>query len=406
MRIDSIIMEKKLIIPREGYLQQLESWKDRTDVAKIITGIRRCGKSTLMMQYIESLKDSGVDENDIIYLNLESGVAEDIADFKDLNEYLRERLNKDGRTYVLLDEVQRVKEWERSLNSLMVDHDADVYITGSNAYLLSSELSTYISGRYVEVHMLPLSFAEYLKLHPTNPDDSLDSRFSEYIWSGSLPMAYPDDPNTKDLLRGIYSTIIRKDVSARLEIRDIRQLDEITMFLFSNIGSVTSSSSIAKYTGMSPTTVKRYIQALEDAFIVYKTYRYDIRGKKHLSTLEKYYVADTGIRNAMLENAAGNDISRQIENIVYLELKRRGFNVSVGSYKDHEIDFTAEKNGELQYIQVTQTMMAESTFEREVRSLKDIRDSFPKMILTLDRIFSRAPDGIAVKNLIDWLLGK
>lgn len=396
-------MEKKSMVLRREYLEYLYGWKDRTDVAKVITGIRRCGKSTLMMQYIQMLKDSGVHDSDIIYLNLESEAGEGIEDFRDLNEFLRSRIGN-GRTYVLLDEVQRVREWERTLNSLMVDHDADIYITGSNAHLLSSELSTYISGRYVEVNMLPLSFREYLELHPADASNNIDSRFNEYIWFGALPMAYPNDPRTIDLLQGIYSTIIRKDISSRLDMRDIKQLDEITSFLFSNIGNITSSSSIAKYTSMSPTTVKKYLQALEDAYIVYRSNRYDIIGKKHLSTLEKYYAADTGMRNAVLGNAKGNDISRQIENIVYIELRRRGYKISVGSFRDREIDFTAERQGEMIYLQVAQSILDESVFEREVRSLRDIRDSYPKMILTLDRVLSRAPDGIKVMNVIDWLL--
>ena len=397
-------MEEKRTVLRREYLKKLNGWRDRTDVAKVITGMRRCGKSTLMMQFIQMLKDSGVPDSRILYLNLESQIAEDIGDFRDLNAYIRGNM-AEGRTYVFLDEVQMVNGWERTLNSLMVDYDADIYITGSNAYLLSSELATYISGRYVEIHMLPLSFQEYTELHPVDAEHNLESRFSDYIWFGSIPMAYPDDSiRSRDLLRGIYSTIIRKDVSTRVNVGDVRQLDEITMFLFSNIGNITSSSSIAKYTSMSPTTVKKYIQALEEAYIVYKAYRYDIRGKKHLKTLEKYYVADTGVRNAVLGNAKGTDISRQIENLVYLELVRRGYDVSVGSYNDREIDFTATGYDGMQYVQVAQSVLDESVFEREIRSLRDIRDSYPKLVLTMDRVFSKAPGGIRVMNLIDWLL--
>ena len=298
-------------VPRKDYLGHLWGWKDRSDVIKIITGMRRCGKSTLLMQFMDMLREEGHGD-DIVYINFESKVAGDIADHNDLNEFLEGRMDPSKRTYVFLDEVQRVDGWERTVNSLSVDYNADVYITGSNAFMLSSELSTYLSGRYVEIKMLPLSFSEYIQLHPVDHMNPIDKRFMDYMVKGAIPMVDPDDELRADeLLQGIYSTILRKGVSMRLGVMDMRTLDEIVMFLMSNIGNVTSSSSIAKESSTSAVTAKRYLQGLEDAFLIYKAYRYDVRGKRLLKTTEKYYAADTGMRNSILRGAGGKDIDRK-----------------------------------------------------------------------------------------------
>ena len=390
-------------VERTEYLKKLSGWKDRTDVAKVITGIRRCGKSTLMMQFIHMLEESGVNSANILYLNLESGDAEDIRDSKDLNACIRERIPKDKRTYILLDEVQRVEEWEKTLNSLMVDYDADVYITGSNAYLLSSELATYISGRYVEIKMLPLSFKEYLKLHPEF--DSAESGFDSYLRHGALPSIDPhaDEDRIGEQLQGIYNTVLVKDVLTRHEIRNMGILQSLVRFLFSNVGSITNIHTISKQLGVSSPMIRNYINSLEEAYIIYKAERYDVRGKRVLRSNEKYYAADLGMRNAMI-GWRGDDMGRQIENIVYLELRRRGYDVLVGSFRDAEVDFTAFKGRRVEYYQVTRSMFSESVSEREIRSLKMISDSYPKTILSLDRIMTEPGDGIAHMNMIDWLL--
>ncbi len=398
-------MAKNQMILRKDYISYLEGWRDNTDVVKIITGVRRCGKSTLMKQYAELLLSDGVDESNVIFMNFESSEFYGIGTYSDLSEYLKTKMAEGIRYYLFFDEIQRVEGWERTINSISVDYDADVYITGSNAHLLSSELATFISGRYVEVKMLPLSFSEFLEMHPTSPDISLEQRFSQYIWSGSMPLIDPEDTErTADLLQGIYSTIIRKDIAPRQEIKSISQLDEITTFLFSNLGSITNCNNISTVSGIHPSTVKKCISALEDAYLVYRCRRFDIRGKKILDSKEKYYVVDTGMRNAVLENSKGLDISRQLENIVYLELRRRGYKVSVGCFKDYEVDFTAVKDGTYCYFQVCQTLMGADTAEREVRSLDIIEDHFQKTILTMDRLFSRPDNGIRVINLIDWLI--
>lgn len=392
-------------VQRTGYLQRLEGGKDRSDVVKVITGIRRCGKSTLMKQYIQKLKET-VDEDAIVYVNLESREAESIETYKNLNNYLASKINSAKRSYVFLDEIQRVSGWEKSINSLMVDYDADIYITGSNAYILSSELSTYLSGRYVEINMLPLSFKEYLELHPPSGDHDRYARFKDYLWYGSMPMVDPDGDEefTNDHLVGIYNTILNKDVQLRLGVHDPVMLDNVCRYVMSNIGNITSSNSISENTDLSPATVRNYLRALEEAYIIYKAYRYDIRGKKLLKTREKYYVSDTGMRNTALGNSAGDDISRQIENVVYLELLRRGYAVNVGSYRDYEIDFTAKKRGTIEYFQVTQTLLPEDTYEREVRSLNMIDDNFSKTILSLDPLTRSVGNGIKHINLLDWLL--
>lgn len=391
------------MLVRSDYIEKLDAVRDRPEVAKIITGIRRCGKSTLMMQYMQHLRDSGVDENRIFYINLESEENNYIADHLILQDLINSSIRKDVRTYVFFDEIQRVTGWEKSINSLMVDYDADIYLTGSNAYMLSSDLSTYISGRYIEIKMLPFSFREYIKFHKIS--EEIESAFNEYLWHGSFPMIRPayDENLIKDYLQGIYNTILVKDVLTHANLRNVSVLKDITRYLFSNIGNITNLLTIAKEANVSVNTAKSYVAALEEAFIIQKAERYDFRGKKILKSNEKYYVTDTGLRNAILGPSA-DDASRQIENIVYLELIRRGYEVMVGSYRDLEVDFTAIKGSSVEYFQVTQTMLAEQTKEREIRSLNAIKDSYPKTILSLDRIISRPGNGITHRNLIDWLL--
>lgn len=391
---------------RKKDLDRLSAGRDRPDAVKVITGMRRCGKSTLMRQYIDLIKGTGVNEEDVLYLNMESASTVEIEDFKDLNRIFARSLPKNRRCYVFLDEIQRVKEWERAVNSLMTDFDADIYITGSNAYLLSSELSTYLSGRYVEIDILPLSFKEYLELNPPVNGKTIAGRFEDYIWTGSLPMIDPDsDPGfIRDHLTGICHTIISKDVSARKGIRNADTIFRITDFLFHNIGNPASANSTAGRLGENNVTVRNYMRFLEEAYIFYRAPRYDVAGNKLLSGTEKFYASDTGMRNAVLGMPRDGDISRQIENIVYLELRRRRYNVRVGSYLGKEIDFTAEKGAKREYFQISLTLLPDDVFEREVRSLREIGDSYPKTILTLDAVKRQPPGGIVHMNVIDWLL--
>ena len=386
---------------REGYLKRLESGKDRTDVVKVITGMRRSGKTVLMQQFIRRIVGSGVPEGNIVYMNFESKKWEDIKTDSDLMEEISSR-KIDGRMYVFLDEVQRVKSWENVVNSLQVDADADIYITGSNAYLLSSELSTYISGRYMELKILPPSFKEFMELHPGDREQ----RFMQYLRTGSLPIVDPDGDELfeQDLLIGVFNTVLVKDVLKHTGTSDVSILEDIARFLYSNVGNITSCNSIAQALKIDNKQVKKYIKAMCEAFLIYKVERYDIRGKKLMDSLEKYYVSDTGMRNAVLGISSREDISRLVENVVYLELLRRGYEVSVGKYGDTEVDFTARRLNSIEYYQVTLSMMSESTYDREVRPFGLIKDSYAKTVLSMDRFLVDIPDGIRHRNVLDWLL--
>ena len=388
-------------IIRRPYLERLESGRDRTDVVKIITGMRRSGKTVLMRQFIRRLIGSGVPEDNIVYMNFESRAWEHIVTHSDLLDHISS-LETIGRIYVFLDEIQRVRSWEKAVNSLQVDSDADIYITGSNAYLLSSELSTYLSGRFMELRILPLSFSEFLELHPGEKD----RRFMQYLRTGSLPIVDPDGDETfeQDLLTGVFNTVLVKDVLAHTGASDASVLEDVARFLYSNVGNITSCNSISRILKEDNRQVRRYIDAMRDAFLIHKAERFDIRGKKLLDTLEKYYVSDIGMRNAVLGISSREDVSRLVENVVYLELIRRGYEVAVGKYGDTEVDFTARRGDDVEYYQVTLSMISESAYEREVRPFRLIRDSYPKTVLSMDSFLMGIPDGIRHRNVIDWLL--
>ncbi len=388
-------------IIRRPYLERLNSGRDRTSVVKIVTGMRRSGKTVLMKQFIRKLETDGIPAENIVYMNFESREWIHIVTYDDLLNEIYARNIKD-RMYVFLDEVQMVKSWEKAVNSLQVDSDADIYITGSNAYLLSSELSTYLSGRYVELKILPLSFSEFLELYPGEKEQ----RFMQYLRTGSLPAIDPDGDKTfeQDFLIGIFNTVLVKDVMKHSGASDISVLTDVARFLYSNVGNLTSCNSIAQSLKTDNRQVRKYLDAMSDAFLIYKAERYDIRRKKLLDTLEKYYVPDTGMRNAVLGISSREDNSRLIENVVYLELIRRGYEVAVGKYGDTEVDFTARRNNEIEYYQVTMSMISESAYEREIRPFGLIRDSYTKTILSMDRFLVDIPDGIKHRNIIDWLL--
>ena len=389
-------------IQRTIYLDWLRSGRDRTDVMKVITGMRGSGKTVLMRQFMQRLIDSGVPEGNIVYMDFESREWQDITDHDLLLDEISSR-GIQGRMYVFLDEVQRVDSWEKAVNSLQVDADADIYITGSNAFLLSSELSTYISGRYAELKVLPLSFSEFLELHPGDRE----MRFRQYLRTGSLPIVDPDGDEQfeQDLLMGVFNTVLMKDVLGHDGSTNASVLGDVSRFLYSNVGNITSCNSIAEAIGTDNRQVRRYLDGLRNAFLIYKAERYDIRGKKLLDTLEKYYVSDTGMRNAVLGISSREDISRLVENVVYLELIRRGYEVAVGKYGDTEVDFTARKGDDIEYYQVTLSMMSETTYDREVRPFRLIRDSYSKTVLSLDGFPLQVSDGIRHYNVMDWLLG-
>ena len=393
-----------MLIRRDDYMDLLYSGKDDNDVVKVITGVRRCGKSTLLEMYMMELQKSGVSEDCIFHLNLESSEGQKITDSRELNEWLS-RIPTDRQTYLFLDEIQNVDKWELSVAAIGTMHMCDLYITGSNSKMLSSDLSTHISGRYVEIPMLPLSFSEYLKLHPS---DDVDRSFNLFLRYGSLPGVDPSrgERYCMDYLEGVYNTVLVKDVLQRKELRSVRKLNDISRFLYSNIGNVTNDSIISKKVNVSPNTADSYIEGLTEALLFYHADTYDIVGKKLLKTNGKYFATDLGMRNAALKGAEGTDISRPVENIVFLELIRSGYTVRIGSFRDSEVDFTAVRDGVTEYYQVTLTMMSPDIRNREFRPLKGIRDNWRKTILTLDRLGLGSDEGVDVVNLFDWLLGK
>lgn len=398
-------MEVSYMVKRQQYLDKLIKLRDK-QVIKVVTGFRRCGKSTLLMQFRDHLKECGVEDSQIISVNFERLEFEHLLDPHALYKYITERLQPDKMNYVFLDEVQMVPEYQKAVDSLFVMENVDVYITGSNAYMLSGELATLLSGRYVEIQMLPLSFAEYWELVGGDKRDA----WKQYFANGGLPYtAYIEDEEIRsDYLSGIYNTVLLKDIVERKKIQDVSLLKSVVQFLFDNIGNTVSSKKIADSLvsfGRKTTsaTIENYITALTESFVLYKAGRYDVKGKQHLKSLEKYYVVDTGLRTLLLGNK-NRDIGHILENIVYLELVRRGYSVSIGKVGELEIDFIAEKSGAKVYYQVSASVLDPVTFEREITPLRRVQDNYPKFIITMDDI-SSDNEGIRQVNVIDFLLG-
>ena len=401
------------MIVRPLYLQKLISYKDKPAI-KVITGIRRCGKSSILDSFIDYLKDNGIASDHIIKMNFEDLIYDDM-DYKKLNQTILNKLPDDKqKVYIILDEIQRISSWEKVVNSLHLNPLLDLYLTGSNAYLLSSELSTFLSGRYVEIKMLSLSFKEFLTFYDFPADTPMDKKFANYMKFGGMPALKDynfDEKQSRETLDSIYNTVIVKDVLSRNEIKDVSVLERLTRFMADNIGNMTSINKITNYlvsekSLSSPNNklIEAYITSLENAFIFYPVKRYDIKGKEFLKSLNKYYIVDSGLRTYLLGRV--RDTGRILENIVYFELLRRGYNVSVGKIGDMEIDFIATRGEEKVYIQVSDELTNTETRERELASLQAIRDSFEKIILTMDYIHTgTTEDGIKVIHLIDWLLG-
>lgn len=402
-------MEK---IDRKYYMDILKNFKDQ-QIIKVITGIRRCGKSTLLEMFQEYLKNNGVAENQIVSINFENADYEELQDRKKLYEYLKGKLVKGKKTYIFLDEIQNVPEFEKTIDSLFINKDIDLYITGSNAYLFSSELATLLTGRYIEIKMLPLSFKEYMSCFEDKTD--LSRKFRDYLRYSSFPQAvelYKINPgNINMFLDGIYNTILFKDVMQRKGINDKATLEKVIKYLYDNIGNRTSLKTISdnlENNGASYNTISNYVEALIDSFLIYRVNRYDIKGKEYLKTQEKYYAVDIGLRYYMLGQSSGKDMGHILENIVYLELLRRGYEVYIGKYDDLEVDFVAKKTENTEYYQVALTTREEDLenkiLERELKPLQKINDNYPKYILTLDDDLDADFDGIKKINVLDWLL--
>lgn len=396
------------MINREEYLDELIRWKDK-DLIKVVTGIRRCGKSTLFDLFIDYLKMSGVKSNQIIYINLEDADY-DFKDYKELYHFINEKIISEDNFYVFLDEVQNVPGFQRAVDSLYIKKNVDVYITGSNAYLLSGELATLLSGRYIEIKMLPLSFKEYVSAFDNNNYQQL---FLDYMRNGGMPGNINIlKSNVNDLdkyLDGIFSTIVYKDIMARNNITDKLLLESVIKYIFDSIGSPISIKKISdtltsKGISTCNHTVENYITALLESFLIYKAERFDVKGKNLLARDYKYYVVDSGLRSYLLGKKADSDMGHILENIVYLELLRRGYKVYVGKVDDLEVDFVAENRDGLRYYQVALTVRDEKVLERELRSLQKTGDHYPKTLLTLDMDLETDYDGIRKVNVVDWLL--
>ena len=394
------------MIQRELYLKKLRYWKDH-DVIKVVSGIRRCGKSTLLHLFREELLGSGIRAENIISLNLEDEEGLDINNARNLLAYFTQHL-KNGKNYIFIDEVQQVDGFEKAVDALYVKKNCDVYITGSNAKLLSGELATLLSGRYVEIKMHPLSFAEYISAFP---DQSLERLYAKYIQYGSFPyLTNIDDPAyAKQYISSIYDTIILKDIVARKKLPDQILLKKIARFLFDNIGNPCSSKKIADtLTSMgsktSVPTVEKYLDAMQDTFMFYRADRYDLKGKQHLKTGGKYYGADLGLRQAVLGNAPA-DLGHVLENIIYLELLRRWGEVYIGKANNAEIDFVAMQNGSPCYYQVAYTVIDSdgSILKRELDPLQKVKDYHPRYLITMDLVPPMSHDGIQQVYALDWL---
>ena len=398
-----------MIVERKEYLDKLISWKDKR-IIKIVTGVRRCGKSMLLKIYQNYLKNQGIDENQIIAINFEDLDYEELTDYKKLYAYLKERLIEGKMTYIFLDEIQNVENFPKVLDSLYIKEYVDIYVTGSNAYMLSSEIATMISGRYVQIEMLPLSFKEYVESTGSMNDRGI--KYAEYLQNSSFPytLELKNQPEQiREYLEGIYITIVVKDIVSRKKVTDTMMLKSVLRFVFDNIGNPLSPKKIAdtmtsEGRKIDTRMVEKYLEAFSESYIIYQAKRYNIKGKQYLKTLEKYYVVDIGLRYMLLGNRQV-DAGHILENIVYLELLRRGYEVYVGKIDTFEVDFVAQKSQEMIYYQVALSVHDEKTLQRELRPLQAIRDHYPKMILTMDEEPEEQYDGIRRINARDWLLG-
>ena len=394
-----------MIIERKEYLDKLRAWKDK-EVVKVITGVRRSGKSTLMAMFRAELENSGVDNSRIIFINFEDYDFYELREPRNLYSYIMEKLVPSEKNYIFLDEVQHVKDFQRVVDSLYIKDNIDIYLTGSNAYLLSGEIATLLSGRYVEIPVLPLSFSEFI----ANDSRELGKKYADYLQYSSFPytLELRSEPDQiKTYLNALYNTVVIKDISMRKKISDTPMLESVTRFLFDNIGNTLSTKKIADTLTsagrkIDVRTVEKMLEGLTESFIMYRADRYNIKGKQYLKTLEKYYIVDIGLRYAML-GARNADVGHILENVVYLELKRRGFDVFVGKIDDREVDFVAMSNMGNMYYQVAATVRDNAVLERELAPLKAIRDNYPKTILTLDEDPPADYEGIRRINALEWL---
>ena len=409
-------------IDRKEYLNFLIESKDK-QIIKVVSGVRRCGKTTLFEIYKDYLLKNGVEKKQIISINFEDIDYEELTDYKKLYEFINSKMLEDKKNYIFLDEIQHVDKFEKVVDSLFIKDNVDLYITGSNAYFMSSELATLLSGRYIELKMLPLSFKEYyqaklkyeeLEKKETKILKTLIQYYNEYIVNSSFPYTLQLKNNLKNIyeyLNGIYNSVLLKDIVARLKISDVMRLESVVKYIFDNIGNLTSISKIANtLTSMGrktdAKTIEKYVKGLVDGLLIYEVNRYNIKGKEFLSTLSKYYVSDLGLRQMILGNR-NIGMGHILENIIYLELLRRKTNVYVGQFDKNEIDFVVINSNEIEYYQIALTVLDENTLKRELAAFKNIKDNYPKYLITLDDVLPNTDyDGIKVINVLEWLLGE
>lgn len=395
---------------RKQYLNQLIEGKD-LNLIKVISGVRRCGKSTLLLQYRDYLIKENVKIENIIYINFESAEFYDIKDYRNLYDYIINKANKNKeKKYILLDEVQNVRQWEKAVNSLLVDINSDIYITGSNAYLLSSELTTLLAGRVLTIKMYPFSFKEFIEEYPFDKKETKIDKFNTYLKYGGMPMIVNMNDNENliiNYLNDLKEVVLKKDVINRNSIKDVVFLDNLIKYIASVIGNLTNPYSIAEYmkkngSTITNETVDNYLKMLENAYFIYRVARYELKGKQLLKTQGKYYFIDNGLKN-IIDGISNYDSGSSYENLIYIELLRRGYEVYIGKYDDIEIDFIAIKPNEKIYYQVSRSILDEKVEEREKKSLLAINDNYRKIILTMDNVKNKQLDGIDVINIIDFL---
>lgn len=395
------------MLKRDKYLDQLIEVKD-LNLIKVITGVRRCGKSTLLLQYKDYLLENGIKDSDILYMSFESAECYEIKDYKDLYNYIKSKYH-DKKVYLLLDEVQNVEDWEKAVNSLLVDINCDIYVTGSNAYLLSSELTTLLAGRVYTINMYPFSFSEYLQINSNSQDKY--QLFNDYLKFGGMPMLINMNDNERlkiNYLSDIKDVVLKKDIIARNKIKDVVFLDNLLRYMSTVIGTLINPSFISDFmkkngSNIDNETVDKYLKMIENAYFIYRVPRYELKGKQLLKTQGKYYFVDNGLKN-VLAGFSSYDTGSSYENIVYMELLRRGYEVYVGKYNDLEIDFVAVSPNEKIYYQVTRSLLSEDVENREKKSLLAINDNYKKVILTMDMAYNKIIEGIEVKNIVDFLL--
>lgn len=395
------------MLKRSNYLNQLIEVKD-LNLIKVITGVRRCGKSTLLLQYKDYLLENDIKESNVLYMSFESAEWYEIKNYKDLYNYIKSKYHN-TKIYLLLDEVQNVEDWEKAVNSLLVDINCDIYITGSNAYLLSSELTTLLAGRVYTINMYPFSFSEYLQINSNSQNKY--QIFNDYLKFGGMPMLINMNDNERlktNYLSDIKDVVLKKDIIARNKIKDVVFLDNLLRYMSTVIGTLINPSSISDFmkkngSNIDNETVDKYLKMIENAYFIYRVPRYELKGKQLLKTQQKYYFVNNGLKN-ILSGFSSYETGSSYENIVYMELLRRGYEVYVGKYNDLEIDFVAVSPNERIYYQVTRSLLSEDVENRETRSLLAINDNYKKVILTMDVAYNKTIEGIEVKNIVDFLL--